>query len=71
MDCGPPGSSVHGFSRQEYWSELLYPPPGDLPNPKIKPVSLGAVGGGGQLAISMPLNVPQALRQVIPSHHDT
>ena len=22
-----------GFSRQEYWSGLPYPPPGDLPNP--------------------------------------
>ena len=21
MDCSPPGSSIHGFSRQEYWSE--------------------------------------------------
>ena len=20
MDCSPPGSSVHGFSKQEYWS---------------------------------------------------
>ena len=26
--------------RQEYWSELPCPPPGDLPNPGIKPVSL-------------------------------
>ena len=26
-----------GFSRQEYWSGLLCPPPGDLPNPRIKP----------------------------------
>ena len=25
-----------GFSRQEYWSELSFPPPGDLPNPGIK-----------------------------------
>ena len=25
-----------GFSRQEYWSGLLYPPPGDLPNPGIE-----------------------------------
>ena len=25
-----------GFSRQEYWSGLLYLPPGDLPNPGIK-----------------------------------
>ena len=29
-----------GFSRQEYWSGLPCPPPGDLPNPGIKPVSL-------------------------------
>ena len=27
-----------GFSRHEYWSRLLCPPPGDLPNPGIKPV---------------------------------
>ena len=26
-----------GFSRQEYWSGLLFPSPGDLPNPGIKP----------------------------------
>ena len=25
-----------GFSRQEYWSGLLFPPPWDLPNPRIK-----------------------------------
>ena len=28
-----------GFSRQEYWSGLLCPPLGDLPNPGIKPMS--------------------------------
>ena len=28
-----------GFSRQEYWSGLPCPPPGDLPNPEIEPVS--------------------------------
>ena len=28
-----------GFSRQEYWSGLPYLPPGDLPNPGIKPRS--------------------------------
>ena len=27
-----------GFCRQEYWSGLLFPPPGDLPNPGIKPM---------------------------------
>ena len=25
MDCSLPGSSVHGFSRQEYWSEVPLP----------------------------------------------
>ena len=29
-----------GFSRQEYWSGLPFPPPGDLPDPGIKPESL-------------------------------
>ena len=29
-----------GFSRQEYWSRLPFPPPGDLPSPWIKPGSL-------------------------------
>ena len=29
-----------GVSRQEYWSELPCPPPGDLPHPGIKPASL-------------------------------
>ena len=28
-----------GFSRQEYWSELPFPSPGDLPNPGIRPAS--------------------------------
>ena len=26
-----------GFSRQEYWSGLPFPSPGDLPDPGIKP----------------------------------
>ena len=28
-----------GFSRQEYWSGLPFSPPGDLPDPGIKPAS--------------------------------
>ena len=37
-----------GFSRQEFWSGLLYPPPGDLPNPGTEPESLSspALAGG-------------------------
>ena len=37
-----------GFSRQEYWSGLPCPPPGDLPNPGIEPtafMSPSLVGG--------------------------
>ena len=29
-----------GFSRQEYWSGLPSPPPGDLPDPGMEPASL-------------------------------
>ena len=31
-----------GFSRQEYWSGLVCPPPWDLPDPRIKPASPAA-----------------------------
>ena len=34
-----------GFSRQEYWSGLPFPPPGDLPDPGIEPVSPASAGG--------------------------
>ena len=30
---------TEGFSRQEYWSGLLCPPPGSLPHPGIEPES--------------------------------
>ena len=39
----PPWTVAHyaplsmGFSRQEYWSGLPFPPPGDLPDPGIEP----------------------------------
>ena len=39
MDCSPPGSFVHGIFKQEYWSGLPFPSPGDLPDPGIKPES--------------------------------
>ena len=40
MDCSLPSFSVHRFSRQEYWSGLPFPSPGDLPHPGIEPRSL-------------------------------
>ena len=40
MDCTPQVPLSMGFSRQEYWSGLPCPPPGDLPDPGIEPASL-------------------------------
>ena len=39
MDCSPPGSLSAEIFRQEYWSELPFPPPEDLPNSGIETVS--------------------------------
>ena len=33
------------FCKQEYWSGLPCPPPGDLPNPRIEPMSPALAGG--------------------------
>ena len=37
------------FPRQEYWSGLPFPTPGDLPEPGIKPESLGISYIGRQI----------------------
>ena len=40
MDCRAHQAPLSmGFFRQEYWSGLPYPPPGDFPNPGTKPRS--------------------------------
>ena len=36
-----------GFSRQEYWNRLPLPPPGDLPDPGIEPMSTSSCVVGG------------------------
>ena len=40
MDCSPQAPLSMGFSRQEYWSKLPCPPPGDLLDPGTEPASL-------------------------------
>ena len=40
MNHSPQAPLSLGFYRKEYWSGLLCPPPGDLPNPGIKPATL-------------------------------
>ena len=39
MDCSPPGSSVHGILQARILEWVPFPPPGDLPDPGIEPVS--------------------------------
>ena len=39
MACSHQAPLSMEFARQEYWSGLPFPPPGDLPDPGIKPVS--------------------------------
>ena len=43
-----PSRLLMGFSRQEYWSGLPFPPPEDLPDPGFELVSLkfSALAGG-------------------------
>ena len=40
MDCSSQAPLSLGFPRQEYWSRLPFPSPGDLPDPGIEPASL-------------------------------
>ena len=44
-----------GFSRQEYWSGLLFPPPGDLTDSGIEPISPALAGG---FFTTAPLGMP-------------
>ena len=48
MDQNPPDFSVHGSLQQEYWSGLPCSPPGDLPDPGIKPASLMSTALAGE-----------------------
>ena len=42
-----------GFSKQEYWSGLPFPSPGDLPDPGIEFASLVSPALAGRLLISV------------------
>ena len=52
------------FSRQEYWNGLSFPSPGDLPNPGIKPESLGSPAlAGGFFTTSTAWEAPTVMRK--------
>ena len=60
MDYSPPGSSVLGFTRQEYWSGLPFPTPGGFPDPGIEPTSPApSARAGGFFTTSATWEAPQ------------
>ena len=50
MDCSPPMK----FSRQEYWSELPFLTPEDLPDPGIEPAFLASPALAGRFFTTAP-----------------
>ena len=44
VGCSPPGSAVHGIFQARILEWLPFPPPGDLPDPKIEPTPLALSG---------------------------
>ena len=57
-----------GFSGQEYWSELPFPFPGDLPNPVIESVSLASPALAGRFIITEPPGEPRSLLRICWVH---
>ena len=63
------------FSRPEYWSGYLFPSPGDLPNPGIKPrvpalqADYVPTVPPGKLTISQSLLKFMSIESVMPSNH--
>ena len=47
-----------GFPRQEYWSRLPFPPPGDFPNPEIEPVPAASPASAGRFFTAEPPGKP-------------
>ena len=57
--------------RQEYWSGLPFPPPGNLPDPGIKPVSSASPALAGQFFTTKPpgrWSLPWTLHPLVPGN---
>ena len=54
-----------GFPRDAYWSGLSFPPPGDLPDPGVEPVSRAALALAGGFFATEPPGKPH----FIPNHN--
>ena len=68
MDCSPPGSSVHGISRQEYWNGWPFPASGALPDPGIEPASLAFPALPGEFFMTVPPGKSYFMETHLKSH---
>ena len=59
-----------GFSRQEYWSGLSFPPPGDLPNPETEPMSPAALALAGGFFTTEPPRRPEMDKEDVVQKHN-
>ena len=57
-----------GFFRQEYWSRLPFPHPGDLPYPGTETMSLASLALAGRFFNTKPLQKPQKIKTLIQKH---
>ena len=56
-----------GFSRQEFWCQLPFPPPGGLPNPGIKPVTpVSHALAGRFFTTELPRKPEHILKEFLP-----
>ena len=53
LNCHMPGASVNGIYRQEYWSRLIFPSPGDILRSGIKPANSALTDGFFFLTIEL------------------
>ena len=61
-----------GFSRQEYWSGLPCPPPGDLPDLRIEPESLTSPALEGRFfTTSATWEAPRRVYSTVVSYHSS
>ena len=69
MDYSPPGSSVHGIPQARMLEGLPWPPPGDLPDPRIELTSLMSPAlAGGPCCSACGILVPQPGLNPYPVH---
>ena len=70
VGCSLPGASVRGIFQARILEWLPFPPPGDLPNPGIKPTSTASALVGGFFSTTEPPGDPlgRTLQAVLPGN---